>query len=160
GLERCRDPLTFVRLRSRPGLWEPWHGGRDERHPRALGGKVLGADDSRAREDHGTLDDVAELPDISRPGMSSKGLERLGRQCRCGHLLCPAVLIDELQCQGLDLVWALAERWDHERQSIQAEEQIRSKLAAGARLLQVTAARRDDPQVDGAGPDSTQSSHL
>ncbi len=103
----------------------------------------------RVGQDHQPLADVAQLPDIARPGVAAQQL--LGLWGELGNLLAKARRQDaELTFhQGNYVVWPLPQGRDGNFQSIEPVEEIAAEFPQGNLLPDVHIGGGNDPHVDG-----------
>jgi len=101
---------------------EPGRGGRSLR----LFGddQVLGQDDARALQGHAALDDVLQLPDVTREGVAHEQLQGVGGDPLDLLAELPGVFLDEVLHEKRDVLPALAQRGDVDRDHVEPEVQI------------------------------------
>src|SRR5690606_26833456 len=101
------------------------------------------------RQDHGALDDVLQLADIPRPvvALQQRGLLPRERERRVAELLAGA--LEEMACELHDVVAALAQRRDVDREHAEAIVEILAEAPRLDFLLEVSVRRRDEADVDG-----------
>src|SRR3990172_792586 len=116
---------------------------------------MLGQDDA-VREDHGALEDVLELADVTRPRVGPETAERFGGH---GGGLAPQSLrspLEEMRHEERQVVDALAQRRHHETHALQAVEEIGAEPAFRRQRLEVLVRRGDDAHVR---PDRARAPH-
>ena len=91
-------------------------------------------------EDDRALDDVLQLADVARPGVANQGLHDRGRDGLDPPAHPPGELLGEMADQPRDVVAALAQRRQHEREHVQAVVEVAAEAAVGDHLRQVAVA--------------------
>src|SRR6185369_2004719 len=112
------------------------------RQPTLIDGEILGF-----AHNHGTLDDVLQLADITRPGIRYKKVE--------SFLVYPADALSCFSCETIDevldqqgnVVSSFAQRRNFNRKNVETVKQIAAKCAVGDCSLQVAIGGGDDPRV-------------
>src|SRR5688572_3409047 len=72
-------------------------------------------------DDDGALDDVLELAYVARPAISQQGLRRLGLDRSDIALMLSGESIEEMLCQQQDILCAVSQRRNSERDGIDTE---------------------------------------
>ena len=98
-------------------------------------------------EDHGALDAVLQLADVSRPQVRMQLRHGGVRQHQRLLVQIAAEPIDEVLRQHRDIGAALAQRRNRDRENGQPEVQVFPVLARRDGRLQIAIRRRDDPDV-------------
>src|SRR5437867_10118257 len=108
--------------------------------------EVLGSDHAVVGENHGSLDHVLELTNITRPVVGHQTVAALlGNRL---DLLLPRELLQEVLHHFLDVLLALTERGEPDLDHIESIEEIRAKAPLRHRTLQVRVRGRDEADVD------------
>src|ERR1019366_6294138 len=110
---------------------------------RLSGGKIK-FKRAAARENDGAFDDVSQFADVSGPIVALKLNDAGAGQTRLGTTHFLDREIDEMLCQQLNVIAALAERRNLDRENIQAIIKVFAKAARRGFLLQVAVRRGDD----------------
>ncbi len=108
---------------------------------------LLPGDLSARMQDRQSLDDIGELPNVAGPGVVAKQLECVAppaRFCLSGSL---QELLGKMLDQLEDIVAALAQRRDRQRNHLEPEVQVLSKRSSSHRALKVVIRRREDSHV-------------
>src|SRR5258705_2518724 len=110
--------------------------------------KRVGLEDVAASENEGPLDHVLELADIAGPTIALEDREgfRTDRFHRLAEL--GGDFPDEVRGQERDIVAALAERRQVDRDDVESIEEVLAKNTVGYRLGHVAIGRGDQPHVD------------
>src|SRR5262249_32619611 len=93
--------------------------------------QVLLADRLAVGEENQHFDDVLELPDIPLPGVGPEPLVYRVGEAAAGLLVSSRELLQEMVGQEGDVVGALAQRWDPDRDRVDPIKEIFAKAAAG-----------------------------
>ena len=89
----------------------------------------MGVDRLACGQNHHALDEVFELADVARPGVSEEQYLRLGRE-PADHLVERAVRLgQEMPRQRQDVLGALAQGRDRDRDDVEPIEQVFTELA-------------------------------
>ena len=113
-----------------------------------------------AAEQDRALDGVRELPHVSRPVVAARGLQKLGRQHRGRHAVAPCGQRREVLEQRREILEALAQRRDVQREHLQPEVEVGAELAPGHHFVQVPVGGGDEPRGDAPGPGAPDAPHL
>src|SRR5262249_38604179 len=112
---------------------------------------VVESELAASTEDDGALDDVLELAHVARPFVSAERrlllLCQLGRRRDANFLRDEA---DEMRGQREDVLLALAERRDREREDAQPVVEVLTESSGAYVAAEIAVRRRDDAHVDGA----------
>ncbi len=108
----------------------------------------LDADARAGAQHHGALDDVLELADVARPVVFREQIERVRRELETALLVLVAVLFQEMVDQQRDVILAVAQRRQLNRDDVQAIEEILAEFPFLHHLPQVDVGRGDDAHVD------------
>src|SRR5262249_6344160 len=100
-------------------------------------------------DDHGTLDDVLQLPHIARPGVIHQQLQGVGADSNARLAHAPAEVVQEVPDQVGDVLAALAQRRDVDREHVGREEEVGPDPALAACGRQVLVGGRDHAYVHG-----------
>ena len=108
-------------------------GGRRRRPATAAGLQVAERDLQRRarREDDRALDDVLQLADVARPGVAHQGVHDRGRDGLDLPAHPPGEPLGEMADQQRDVVAALAQRRQHDREDVQAVVEVAAEAAVG-----------------------------
>src|SRR5262249_13111201 len=103
-------------------------------------------------EDHGALDHVLKLPDVARPGIRFE--QRRGLRARSSEPPSGSrrESIDEVLDQKRDVLAPFTQRWDPDREDVQAIEQVLAESPLRDLRLQIPVRGTDDANVDRQGP--------
>src|SRR5690606_37210249 len=121
---------------------------RDLGRGQDIGHREIEAQHLTARQDHRSLADVFQLANVSRPvvPLEQRRLLLRQRERRVTELLaCP---LEEMARELHDVVAALAERRNVDREYAQAIVEVLAEASRGDLLLEIAVRRRDDPDVD------------
>ena len=99
-------------------------------------------------QDRQPLHDVRQLAHVARPSIARQQRQRTRREMRSATAGACAVQGGEVRHERRDVVRALAQRRNFQRDHIQAEQEILAEPALGDGTRQVAVRRRDDPYVD------------
>src|SRR5262245_24734613 len=104
------------------------------------------------RQNDGTLDDVFELSNVSRPGPILQSAHGVGRNRREAptHAIC--VLLDEVPDEERHIGGAVAQRRNMDGEDVQTVKEIASERSLLHVALQVAVRRRNQADVDALGP--------
>ena len=99
------------------------------------------------RDDHRALHDVAQLANVAWPAVALKG-----GHARPGDRVDPLAerfreLVDEPPDEEGNILDPLAQRWDLDREDVEAVEQVLAKRVISDLLLEIPVRRGDDPHV-------------
>ncbi len=111
-------------------------------------GEIPPPEDGARDKGQGRLDHVLELPNISRPGVFAEGGKGLGRE-RANSPLRTAVFLEEMLCEGLDVVGAIAQGRNLEAHHIQAVVEIHAETPRFDHPGEIAVGCRNDPDIDG-----------
>ena len=100
------------------------------------------------REDDRAFDDVAQLADVSRPGVALQLAQALLRNRLDRLAERPGELVDEGPHQRGDVLDPLAQRRNDDGKHVEAIEEILAKRLVADRVLEVAVRGRDDADVD------------
>src|SRR5438105_2689162 len=129
-----------------------------EGEPRGhVGRQVVGLNGLHLRENGGALHDVLELADVARPGIPEQPVHR-GRAQAQGAALPLGEPAEEMLGQARNILPALAQRRERDRNYVEAIEEVLAELALVDHLLEIAVGGSDDPDVDGdrlGGADGT-----
>ncbi len=114
-------------------------------------GEAFQADPVAPAEDGGPLHDVAQLADVAGPRVPGEQFERLIREPRVGTVVVPAVKGQQPLGKWGDVLRALPERWDLDRDDIQPVKEVFPEPALLDRILQVGVRGGDESDVGLAG---------
>ena len=110
--------------------------------------QVLAADHGRVRAQNGrAFDDVLELSHVPRPPVQAECGKRVGGQ-HLRFLIGTSVVGQKVECDRFDIIDAVPQRREHEREDVQPVVQILPEFTAGDHLLEERARRRDDATFD------------
>src|SRR6185437_10673392 len=93
------------------------------------------------------LDDVRQLPNVSGPRIIAEQLERIAPPARFRLAAPLQELLGEMLHQLVDVVAALAQRRDRERNHLQSEVEVLAKGPTANGLLQIVIGRGDDADI-------------
>src|SRR5678815_2922520 len=159
---RCRLIATGGLRRERHGLGDDvveqlaarWNANFADRVGRRgpsrtpLNHEILGAYERRiAAQNRRALDHVLQLAHVTGPAMDAQ--RRVGVRREFLTLLVLAVfLTQEVPCDDVDVLDAVAKGWQEDREDVEPIIQVLTELAARDDLLENRARRRDDPALD------------
>src|SRR5262249_47560692 len=101
------------------------------------------------RQDHGALDDIFQLTNISRPGIPEQSLHGTGWDARDLAADLRGETIDEVVHQRRDVFLSEAQRRQCDGEDIQAVVEILAERAGCHGGPEIAVGCRDDPYVDG-----------
>src|SRR5256885_11185450 len=106
----------------------------------------VGKTDLSGSLEHGeSLDEILELANVARPPVSLERLHRVG----CEREVLRGDLVEEVRHEGGYVVAPLSQGRQHERDHVQAVEQVEAELPLGCERLEILVGRGDDAEVDG-----------
>src|SRR5262245_4110368 len=169
--EPLQHRLQRRSLEAEPGSGTPWasdHPARLFENPRdvrpldaferlvfVVGGSRRGLDPERGecqaaawRQNHGALDHVLQLADVSRPRMVTERLPRLGRDHIDATIHAASKLADEVIDESIDVLRPLTERRYRDREDVQAVVQIVTEAAPFHHPCDVPVRGGDQTDVD------------
>src|SRR2546423_14157435 len=139
-VERCHNQLAFHLSDRLTGLKT-----RCVRRLNALIEQVCRADFQAATQRKGSMNDVFQFPDITRPAITLKQIYRFGvGQFAAGSTM----LLHEVLSERRDIVFSVAQRWNPERHNVQAEKEVLTKLSTRNQLSQIFIRCRNDANPD------------
>src|SRR5947209_7037388 len=100
-----------------------------------------------AREDHGSVDGVLKLADVTGPRVVHEPLHHIGRNRLDAPAETSSVVRDEVAHQKRDILTPLAKGREIDRKHIQPVVEVGAKLSRRDQLLERTVRRGDDPDV-------------
>src|SRR5690348_13628506 len=100
------------------------------------------------RKNHGTLDEMFQLTNISRPMPAGKLPHGHSGNRFDLPLHAAAVLLREVADQKRNVSWALAQRWDADREHVQAIVQVAAELAILHHFFEIAIGRRHQSHID------------
>src|SRR5688572_25843809 len=117
---------------------------------------MLEEDCAAAREEDRPLDDATQLADVSGPRVSVEALQCLGG--KRGNAPSKRVRrpLGKMKTEGGDLLAALTERRNRDREAIEAVKEIGAKTTCCDLGLEVPIRRRQEAKVDGLRLESTE----
>src|SRR5438445_728234 len=107
---------------------------RRRRAPQHVVGQVLDADEPRPAQHHRPLDDVAQLAHVARPVIALELLVRLAGEAADLAVVLPIELLDEALAQQRNVLAALPQRRQVDREDVEPIEEVLAQLAVGNRL--------------------------
>ncbi len=114
-----------------------------------LGGQIPHIQHAALGEHHGPADDVAQLADVARPGISGETLEERRRDASDGLAELLVCLAEEVLDEQRDILDAIAERHEMQPDAVEPVEQVLPEPTLLHQLGRVTVGGRDDADVDG-----------
>lgn len=106
------------------------------------------AGDGIAAEDHQALHHIAELADVSGPGLLLKHRKGLGRECLDRHPGLSADLIDKIFSEKRDVGLSFVQRRDLDHDHAEAMVKVFPEVAFGDLVLKVLVGGGHDPHID------------
>src|SRR6185369_15854748 len=104
-----------------------------------------------AREHDAALDQIFELTHVARPVVADQSLQRRGSDRAHGSSGLSRGALQEVKREWANVGATFAQRWERQRNDVQAVEQVRAKATVANRLLEVAIGGGDDPDVDAHG---------
>src|SRR4029079_14842517 len=99
--------------------------------------------------EHGALDGLTQLPDVARPRLLPQPFGRVLAQLEAVAAIDLPHRLEEPRREDRDVVTAIAKWGQHERDQVDAIQQILTELAAPPYPAQGAVGRRDPPDVSG-----------
>src|SRR5262245_7224272 len=124
------------------------HGGLADLRCRKLHRQVLGLDELRAAENHKALDQIPQLPHVAGPLIADHQPLGVGREPLDGFVEARVRVHDEVASERHDVVAALAQWRDMDRNDVEPIEEILAELSVLDAHLERTVGRGDDAQID------------
>src|SRR5882672_7949077 len=115
---------------------------------------MVHADQLAPAPEYGSLDHMAQLPHVSRPGIAPELGFRLAIEAPGRFAVFTAELSQVMLGQYEHVVAPLPQRRQAEQDHSQAEVEILAELAAFRLVLNITIGGRQDPHIDLAVPDA------
>src|SRR5208337_4415713 len=112
------------------------------------------------RENHGSLDQILELPHVTRPVIACKGVHFLSRDGFNTAVHQARVFLHEIAHQQGDIFAAFAEGWNHDGEDVQAIVKVAAKKALFNHVSEVAVCSRHDANINPNSAGSTQSLKL
>src|SRR3954471_2388648 len=115
---------------------------------RELAREMLGLDGAAATEDDGALQRIAQLADVSRPGIVGQQLHRLGRDALQLLAGIAPEAIDEVLHEDGNVLTALLQRREVDVEDVEAEVQVLAESRRLDLLFQIAVRGADHAHVD------------
>src|SRR6266704_681332 len=103
---------------------------------------------ARTRENHGSLEGVAEFADVARPGVGRKHTPRGVTQLGIGATVGGAQRRHKMVCKRQDISAALAQRRNRKRKNIQAEIEVLAEAARFHGGGEIDVGESDEARLD------------
>src|SRR5581483_3884068 len=107
-------------------------------------GQVFRQDRGALRPQQRLFDDVFQLADVARPGISRQKLDGFFGELLVGSLLLFDSLVQEMLGKKRDILSAFPQRGQIQRNDVDAVIQIFAKRAAADQIVQIFIGGRDD----------------
>ena len=110
--------------------------------------QVLRLDELAARQNRGALDDVAQLAHVARPVVELEHPHRLGRDRLDVASVARVELVEERLDDERQIVLAIAQRRQLDREDVEPVVEIVAQLAVADRVERIDVGRREHADVD------------
>jgi hypothetical protein len=134
-----------------PGVRQPRPGGK---------GQILDLDQVAAAEQHRPGDDVAQFPDIPRPGIVLQASPGRGAEAHHRELVAPGFLLQEMLGQQQDVVAPFPEGRQGRQEHRQAVIEVPAEAALGQQLGQILVGGTYQPDIHLGGDIAPQGLHF
>ena len=95
---------------------------------------------------------MVEFADVARPSVGAHRIERRGIEAGDRLAVAGDVRLQEMLGEQLDVLAAVAQRWEVNLDRVQPEEQILAEFSGGDLGVEIGVGRGDEPDIRVKGP--------